>query len=92
MKHEQLKPLMTEGARLESQKEPRPKGGLGRHDWWTSDGSIHLERYDADEGWHFVLQQPDGLRYWIGEIDGPDHGVTFYGPFDGDARTTVARK
>jgi hypothetical protein len=37
-------------------------------------------------GWGHFLQDEEAGQFWFRECDGPDHGVSIYGPFKGDVR------
>jgi hypothetical protein len=53
----------------------------------SPDGRRLLAAYEGEGlGWGYFLQDEQADRYWFREVDGPDHGVSIYGPFPGDAR------
>lgn len=68
-----------------SELNPRVLSASARR-YSCPDSTQELVRVNDSSGWYFVLQTPDGRQFWVGKIDGPDHGVRYYGPFDGDAR------
>jgi hypothetical protein len=46
-----------------------------------------LVEYDGEGlGWGYFLQDEEAGRFWFREVDGPEHGVSIYGPFHGDVR------
>jgi hypothetical protein len=46
-----------------------------------------LAEYDGEGlGWGYFLLDEATDRFWFREVDGPDHGVSIYGPFQGDVR------
>ena len=56
---------------------------LNEYGWWTPDLQFKLEKQMLSDGWTFLLYQQKSISFWIGKIDGPDHGVTYYGKFPG---------
>jgi hypothetical protein len=53
----------------------------------SPDGSRVLAEYDGEGlGWGRLLQDEGTGRFWFMEVDGPEHGVSIYGPFQGYAR------
>jgi hypothetical protein len=71
-----------------SPDEPVEEDGTYR----SPEGSRILNEYEGlGLGWGHFLQDEAAGRFWFRECDGPDHGVSVYGPFKGDVRTTFLR-
>jgi hypothetical protein len=53
----------------------------------SPDGVRVLVEYGGEGlGWGFFLHDEGSNRFWFREVDGPEHGVSIYGPFPGDVR------
>jgi hypothetical protein len=53
----------------------------------SPDGKRVLVEYEGEGlGWGFFLHDQAADRFWFREVDGPEHGVSIYGPFPGDVR------
>lgn len=48
---------------------------------WRSPAGNILEEIAVETGWFRVYHSKKEKLFWLMEIEGPDHGVHFYGPF-----------
>lgn len=69
--------------------DPQPKDwdpATEKREWKTPDRKKKLKRYwFPGNSWAYILQETDPDRFWLYEVQGPEHGLSFYGPFDGKA-------
>lgn len=61
------------------EKEPKRSSG---GEWSGPDGSA-LSYIPVEGGWHRIYISGKNNIFWLMEIEGPDHGVRFYGPYPG---------
>jgi len=61
-------------------KEPRRSYEQNRQIWRSAAGGVLVE-IAVETGWFRVYHSEEEGTFWLMEIEGPDHGVHFYGPF-----------
>ncbi|MDD5066287.1 MAG: hypothetical protein PHF84_04510 [bacterium] len=66
--------------RIYDAQEPRYQYEKEKKVWHSPRGTL-LEEIAVETGWFRIYHSKEEKLFWLMEIEGPDHGVHFYGPF-----------